>query len=84
MPFWLLRFSGVNFEVFLMKKYSIIYADPPWSYKGKALSGNRGACCKYPVMDTEDIKQLPIKDIADKDCVFFYGSQCQNSMNVLT
>ena len=24
------------------KKYNIIYADPPWSYKDKALAGNRG------------------------------------------
>ena len=53
------------------KKYNIIYADPPWSYKDKALSGNRGACCKYPVMSIEDICKLPIKDISDKDCVLF-------------
>ena len=37
------------------KKYNIIYADPPWSYKDKALAGNRGACCKYPTMSIEDI-----------------------------
>ena len=53
------------------KKYKIIYADPPWSYKDKALAGNRGACCKYPDMNIEDIKNLPVKDIADDDCVLF-------------
>ena len=53
------------------KKYKIIYADPPWSYKDKALSGNRGACCKYDVMDTTDISKLPIQSIADNDCVLF-------------
>lgn len=53
------------------KKFKIIYADPPWSYKDKALAGNRGACCKYPVMNIEDIKNLPVKDIADDDCVLF-------------
>ena len=53
------------------KKYKIIYADPPWSYKDKALAGNRGACCKYPVMNIEDIKNLPVKDIADDDCILF-------------
>ena len=53
------------------KKYQIIYADPPWSYKDKALAGNRGACCKYPVMESKDIHKFPIKDIADKDCVLF-------------
>ena len=53
------------------KKYSIIYADPPWSYKDKALAGNRGACCKYPVMNIDDIKNLPVSTLADNDCVLF-------------
>ena len=62
----------MNVDIFnTNKKYNIIYADPPWSYKDKALSGNRGACCKYPVMSIEDICKLPIKDISDKDCVLF-------------
>lgn len=55
----------------MTKKYNIIYADPPWSYKDKALAGNRGACCKYPVMKTEDICKLPISELADNDCVLF-------------
>lgn len=54
-----------------MKKYGIIYADPPWSYKDKALAGNRGACCKYPVMSIEDITKLPINKIAAENCVLF-------------
>lgn len=53
------------------KKYNIIYADPPWSYKDKALTGNRGACCKYNVMNIDDIANLPIKDITKKDSVLF-------------
>jgi len=52
-------------------KYKIIYADPAWSYKDKALAGNRGAGCKYDVMSIEDIKNLPIKELADKDCILF-------------
>lgn len=52
-------------------KYKIIYADPPWSYKDKALSGNRGACCKYPVMHTTDMYLLPVKKIAADDCILF-------------
>jgi N6-adenosine-specific RNA methylase IME4 len=53
------------------KKYQIIYADPAWEYKDKALSGNRGACCKYQVMKIEDIKKLPVNDIADDDALLF-------------
>lgn len=53
------------------KKYNIIYADPPWAYKDKALSGNRGACCKYPVMDTKYICNFPVKQIAADDAILF-------------
>lgn len=54
-----------------MKKYQIIYADPPWSYRDKALAGNRGACCKYSVMSQDDLLKLPVQDITDTDCVLF-------------
>jgi len=53
------------------KKYQIIYADPPWSYRDKALAGNRGACFKYQTQDKEWIDNLPVKDIAADDCVLF-------------
>ena len=53
------------------KKYDIIYADPAWSYRDRALAGNRGAGCKYDVMSMQDIKELPIKVIATDDCVLF-------------
>lgn len=53
------------------KKYNIIYADPAWSYKDKALAGNRGACCKYDVMTIKDIEELPIKNIAADNCILF-------------
>lgn len=51
------------------KKYSIIYADPPWSYKDKRCSGN----CEnhYKTMPLKDILTLPIGKIADKDCALF-------------
>lgn len=54
-----------------MKKYQIIYADPPWSYRDKALAGNRGACCKYSVMNSADIGNLPIKELSAQDCALF-------------
>ena len=53
------------------KKYQIIYADPPWSYRDKALAGDRGAGCKYDVMSIEDIKKLPVKELAEDDAVLF-------------
>lgn len=60
-----------NYRLLKMKKYNIIYADQPWSYKDKALAGNRGAVCKYPVMVNTQLSQLPIKNIATEDCILF-------------
>lgn len=40
------------------KKYSIIYADPPWGYQNK---GTRAAASKhYGVMTVEDIKKMGV------------------------
>ena len=47
-------------------KYSIILADPPWSYQNynyaKTKTGSRakrGVVKEYPTMNIEDIKNLP-------------------------
>ncbi|MCM1438737.1 MAG: MT-A70 family methyltransferase [Roseburia sp.] len=54
------------------KKYSIIYADPPWSFKTYSDKGKgRSAERHYPTMSKEDIQRLPIKSIAAKDSVLF-------------
>ena len=40
------------------KKYSIIYADPPWSYQNR---GTRAAASKhYDTMTIEDIKSMGV------------------------
>jgi N6-adenosine-specific RNA methylase IME4 len=55
------------------KKYQIIYADPPWSYKNKNTGGSMisGAEKKYPCLSVEEISLIPIKQMADKDSVLF-------------
>lgn len=53
------------------KKYQIIYADPPWSYRDKALAGNRGAVCKYKTQSKDWIDNLPVSEITDDNCVLF-------------
>ena len=53
-----------------MKKYQIIYADPPWSYNDK-MKGHQGAETHYQTQDLEWIKSLPIKKISDDNCVLF-------------
>lgn len=42
------------------KRYSIIYADPPWSYQNR---GTRAAASKhYDTMTVEDIKRMGVGD----------------------
>lgn len=53
------------------KKYQVILADPPWTYRDKANSGQRGAGHKYPCMELADLLQLPVKRLAADDCVLF-------------
>lgn len=67
------------------KKYNIIYADPPWRYSDKGCSG---ACEKhYHTMSVDDICNLPIRNIADKDCVLFMWTtypMLQEAMEVIS
>ena len=55
-----------------MKKYQIIYADPPWRYHVYSKKGmGRSAESHYPTMSVDDICALPVGDLADKNCVLF-------------
>ena len=55
------------------KKYKIIYADPPWQFKvwSRETGLKRSADKHYKTMKKEDIQELPISKICDKDCVLF-------------
>lgn len=53
-------------------KYKIIYADPPWTYKvWTAKGGHKSASAHYNTMSKEEIKDLPVCNIADEDCALF-------------
>ena len=61
-------------------KFSVIYADPPWSYGdkgfGKRPNGSlKGAFApeagKYPTMPIGEIKALNVQGLADNDCALF-------------
>lgn len=51
------------------KKYSVIYADPPWSYSGGG--AKRNVTRHYHTMKAKDIYDLPVQDIAADDCLLF-------------
>lgn len=60
-------------------KYQIIYADPPWDYKGqkqhsgKGKQDTGGAIKHYPTMKLQELKDLKpmIDELADENCLLF-------------
>ena len=61
---------------FPKKKYNIIYADPAWSYSSSIYQDanrkfNKNINDYYKTMSINDIKNLPVKEIADEDCILF-------------
>lgn len=58
------------------KKYSVIYADPPWSYT--AGGKQRNVRRHYHTMAPEDIFDLPVQDIAADNCLLFLWATFPN------
>ena len=55
-----------------MKKYQVVLADPPWNYRVWSKKGaGRSADVHYPTMTMEQIKALPVGELADKNCALF-------------
>ena len=55
-----------------MKKYRVIYADPPWRFKNFSVKGEgRNAVSHYDCLTLPDLKRLNINRHADKDCALF-------------
>ncbi|KPJ65316.1 MAG: DNA methyltransferase [Coxiella sp. DG_40] len=52
-----------------MKKYQIIYADPPWNYADQGCQGTMAN--HYSGMKIEEICTLPIQKITDRNCILF-------------
>jgi N6-adenosine-specific RNA methylase IME4 len=53
-------------------KFRVIYADPAWSYNDKQNTPNLGGAEKhYGTMSNNDIYNLPVNNITEKDAVLF-------------
>lgn len=65
---------------FPKKKYNIIYADPPWTFKTYSEKGaeHKSAKRHYNLMSLDEIKALPVADIADGNCVLFLWATMPN------
>lgn len=64
---------------FPSKKYQIIYADPPWSYPGGLKNARGIARQHYETMNTEDICNLPVAEVAGGGLASSFGQLSQRS-----
>lgn len=53
------------------RKYNVIYADFPLTYRDKASAGERGSSFKYTTMTSQQILSFPMQSIAKEDCALF-------------
>jgi N6-adenosine-specific RNA methylase IME4 len=57
------------------KKYSIVYADPPWDYKGQTqhtkTESSGGARSHYQTMKLDELERLNVAEICEDDCLLF-------------
>jgi len=60
-----------------VKKYQIIYADPPWFFStnygkiDKSRLSGFGAGLRYKLMTDNELLNLPISELADNNCALF-------------
>ena len=72
--------SSASFPTLPNGKFEIIYADPPWDYKGQLQHNGAGgkdtggAIKHYPTMTLAGLKKLPIADIVADDALLFLWS----------
>ena len=77
------------FEQFNGQKFNLIYADPAWQFSNKKTGGSMksGAAHHYKsTMSVDELKAMPIDDIAADDCIlvmWWVGSMPQEALDVV-
>ncbi len=51
--------------------FRVVVADPPWRYDKRSEDGTKKANTEYATMDTDAVKALAVKEIAEKDAVLW-------------
>lgn len=72
----------------MTKKYSIIYADPPWQFSNKKTGGSLKSSAESHYMTTsiEDLKKMPVNEMTEDDAILFMwwvGSMPQEAIDLV-
>lgn len=54
-----------------MKKYRVIYADPPWDFQGKVGAIGSNVKEHYETLSIKQIRELNVSEISKKDSICF-------------
>ena len=71
------RTGEPDFPPLPQERFGIIYADPPWDYKGQLqhagpASGDTGGAVRhYATVTLDDLKKLAVESVAADDCLLF-------------
>ena len=74
------RPAGTLYAALPPSRYDVIYADPPWDYKGQlqhagpGSDDTGGAVRHYETLTLAQLKRLPVPSIAADDCLLFLWS----------
>ena len=71
-----------------MKKYNIIYCDPPWQFSNKKTGGSMksGAAHQYLTTGIEGLKRLDVNSIAADNCLlvmWYVGAMPQEAIDLV-
>jgi len=70
-----------------MKKYQVIYADPPWHFSGGVYQDGgrpvRKVSDKYRLTKTKELKEIDVNSITDNDCLLFMWTTDQHIPDAL-
>ena len=66
------------------KRYSVIYADPAWTFKTYSSKGEgRSASQHYKVSSLAEMKALRVEDIAEDNCALFMWATYPNLLEAI-
>lgn len=66
--------SSRSRDLNIAQRFPIVYVDPPWRYEGNICDETRDLDNHYPTMTDDELRNLPVSDIATDDAMLFVWS----------